>query len=149
MQSHKSLYYIQQKRHLSRKFEVMKLVWHPDTLFHSANSSTPPQPNPYPLCSVHFKPPPTLSTPLHLFLHRPPSHPAHWLGTMASVSLLGTQIKGKLQPTSMQNVIWKACSYVLAIDFSLFSNLFPLTRCLSPRSSSPFLSKHNNMQCEI
>lgn len=81
---------------------------------------------------------------------QPPHHHHHqWLGTMASVSLLGAQIKGKLQPTSMQNVIWKACSHVLTIDFSLFSNLFPLTRFLSPRSSSPFLSKHNNMQCEI
>lgn len=71
-----------------------------------------------------FNPPPTPSIPPCLSAALPSlPAPPNWLWKMASVSHLGTEIKGKLQPTSMQNVIWKPPSYVLTIDFSLFSSI--------------------------
>lgn len=89
--------------------------------------STPPPPNstfsPYPQPSAHsFHPSPSFPCPPL----RPPT--PNWLWKMASVSHLGTKIKGKLQPTSMQNVIWKPPSYVLTIDFSLSSSMPSLSR---------------------
>lgn len=95
------------------------LAWHPDSAV--APFSLPS------FCRLLF--PPSLT-------HHPllPSLPVslcppapYWLWKMASVSHLGTKIKGKLQPTSMQNVIWKPPSYVLTIDFSLSSCIPSLT----------------------
>lgn len=133
--SQESLHYIQsatKKRHLSRMYEPEMKAW-PGI---QALWSTPPSFSLHPQTSTHsFHPSSSLPC--------PPLHPPtpNWLWKMASVSHLGTKIKGKLQPTSMQNVIWKPPSYVLTIDF--------LTQSLFPHFSASFLSKHNTMQCEI
>ena len=75
-----------------------------------------------------LNPPPTPSIPLPLsFAPHPPASTPNWLWKMASVSHLGTEIKGKLQSTSMQNVIWKPPSYVLTIDFSLSPSISSLS----------------------
>lgn len=105
---------LQQKRHLSRMYEPETKAW-PSI---QALWSTLPSP---PSLSI-LNPPPTPSIPPPLSPPLPPPTP-NWLWKMASVSHLGTEIKGKLQPTSMQNVIWKPPSYVLTIDF--FLSLLP------------------------
>lgn len=108
--------YIQHKIHLSRTYEV--LAWHRGL---AVPPLPPPPHHPSPSFRSIFNPPPTPSLPLRC-PHFTPRTP-NWLWKMASVSHLGTEIKGKLQPTSMQNVIWKPPSYVLTIDFSLFSSI--------------------------
>lgn len=110
---------LQQKRHLSRS---MNRRWSPGLASRLCGRLPPPS------LSI-LNPPPTPSIPPPLPC--PPFHPPtpNWLWKMASVSHLGTKIKGKLQPTSMQNVIWKPPSYVLTIDFSLSSPIPSLSLC--------------------
>lgn len=92
------------------------LAWHPDSVVD-------------PLHQLHFL---SLALTLHPLPTPPTPTPHNWLWKMASVSHLGTKIKGKLQPTSMQNVIWKPPSYVLTIDFSLSSSSPSLSLSLCP-----------------
>lgn len=117
--SQESLHFIQsaaQKKKTSQQNVWTRdegLAWHPDSVVD-------------PLHQLHFLSP---SLTLHPLLPPPHPPPHNWLWKMASVSHLGTKIKGKLQPTSMQNVIWKPPSYVLTIDFSLSSSSPSLSLC--------------------
>lgn len=111
--SQESLHYIQSAAEKDISAECMNRRWRPG-LASRLCGRLPPHPQP----STHsFHPSPSLCYP-----PLPPPTP-NWLWKMASVSHLGTKIKGKLQPTSMQNVIWKPPSYVLTIDFSLSSSI--------------------------
>lgn len=109
---------LQRKKKKDISAECVNQRWRPGLASRLCGRPPPPTPLSLPVLNS----PPTPSTPTH-----PPPH--NWLWKMASVSHLGTKIKGKLQPTSMQNVIWKPPSYVLTIDFSLSSSSPSLSLC--------------------
>lgn len=134
------LHFIQPAAKRDISAECVKQRWRPGLPCRLCGRLTPPS-------HVFFLSPSLTLRPLLpslLLFPRAATPPSNWLWKMASVSHLGTKIKGKLQPTSMQNVIWKPRSYVLTIDFSL-----SLAPSLSPHFSASFLSKHNTTQCEI
>lgn len=125
------------KSHISA--ECVNQIWRPG-LASTLCGRVPPQLT-SPLSLSILNPPPTPFIP-------PPPSPAlllcpptpNWLWKMVSVSHLGTEIKAKLQPTSMQNIIWKAPSYVLTIDSSFLSSSHSV-----PFSSFPCFPRWNGV----